>query len=249
MVGQGVGVVGQGVGVVVEAGPTRCITEFVTEVVTRVCEETTREVCHTEYSQECQEVHSSRRETECGEVVVREPVERCSPGPSHQVCTESTSVGHHQECTTTHVEECGFRHRRAADAAAYRLTHGRVVHGGARGVVRGCVAVPRQECRSVPVHTPRVACREERGAAVCTTELVERRVRDCHPVEVPTSHTVCSKVPHKVCEVVPEEVCRSGARPAAPVEARQVCAEALASKAGRQADGPGRSAPRKHGLA
>lgn len=162
-----------------------------------------------------------------------------------QVCTESTSVAHHQECATTHVQECAFRHKRAA--AAYRLAHGHAAHSA----VRGCRAVPHQECRSVPVHSPRVACRQQRGAAICTTEFVERRVRDCRPVEVPTSHTACTKVPHQVqptllhflanicklfvcprsrqycgvqvCVLVPRQVCRSGGRPSAPVEARQVC--------------------------
>merc|ERR1719500_970713 len=100
----------EAVGPVAVAAPVRCATEFVQEVVTQVCEDTVKSVCHTEFEEVCEDVVSSRTEAECQDLVVSEP---------REVCHEASVVAHHQECHTLHETQChgghhGYRGKREA---------------------------------------------------------------------------------------------------------------------------------------
>merc|ERR1711874_844144 len=85
--GAGEIVVAPGLPVAVASGPIAavavarsCKTEFITELVTQVCEDTVRNVCTTEYAEVCEGRVATRTEQECGEHVVSEPVEHCHGG-------------------------------------------------------------------------------------------------------------------------------------------------------------------------
>lgn len=209
----------------------------------------TRSVCHTEFEEVCEDVVSSRTEAECQDLVVSEPREVCQPGPAREVCHEASVVAHHQECHTLHETQChgghhGYRGKREAaptfgnrEEKRRRKEQRRLEKelekeqkdcekkGDCRRPVGHrpvCHSVPFQQCRSVPVHHPEVACHQEVGAPVCRTEFSERSVRDCRPVEVPVHSTVCRNIPTEVCTQVPEQICRKGGR-AAPVQTRQIC--------------------------
>merc|ERR1712223_2141671 len=60
-----------------------------------LCEESFREVCGTEYSQECHDEPTTRLEEQCETNVVSEPVKVCTPGESHR-----------EECSTSFTHQC-----------------------------------------------------------------------------------------------------------------------------------------------
>merc|ERR1712226_1365420 len=154
--GPGEIVVAPGLGVAVVRG---CRTEFVTELVTQVCEDTVRNVCSTEYAEVCEERVNTRTEQECGDHVVSEPVEHCHAGHGREVCEET----HQQECTTSYVTECygGYRGKRSPtfrnkEKRRKEEKEKEEKNKGRRGP--RCHRVPQQHCHSVPVSTPSRHC-------------------------------------------------------------------------------------------
>merc|ERR1712212_914858 len=129
-----------------------CKTEFITELVTQVCEDTVRNVCTTEYAEVCEERVATRTEQECGEHVVSEPVEHCHGGHGHEVCEETHHTSYKQECTTSYTTECygGYRGKRSPTF--------RNKDKNRRGP--RCHRVPQQHCHSVPVSTPSRNCHQ-----------------------------------------------------------------------------------------
>jgi hypothetical protein len=194
-----------------------CRTEFITELVTQVCEETVRNVCVTEHAEVCEERVATRTEQECGEHVVAEPVEHCHPGPGHEVCEET----HHQECTTSYVTECyghyrGKRHifrnkekRRKEPKEPKEPKY----KNGPR-----CHRVPQQHCHSAPSRH----CHLVAGPPVCSVTHVEKRVHHCNPVQVHHPETICRTVPNQVCHQEPAQACRK-VRPQPQQRTQEVC--------------------------
>merc|ERR1712060_382521 len=188
--GLGGAVVGSVAGpVAVASGPIAvavargCRTEFVTELVTQVCEERV----------------NTRTEQECGDHVVSEPVEHCHAGHGREVCEET----HQQECTTSYVTECygGYRGKRSP-TFRNKEKEKEEKNKGRRGP--RCHRVPQQHCHSVPSrHCHHVASRP-----VCSVSHVERRVSHCNPVQVHVPETICRKVPNQVCHQEPAQSCR-----------------------------------------
>merc|ERR1711971_589948 len=118
-----VGSVAGPVAVAAVAVARSCKTEYITELVTQVCEDTVRNVCATEYAEVCEERVATRTEQECGEHVVSEPVEHCTGGNGHQVCEESHHTSYKQECTTSYTTECyhsGHRGKRSPPSGTRR---------------------------------------------------------------------------------------------------------------------------------
>merc|ERR1712172_215149 len=97
-----------------------CKTEYITELVTQVCEDTVRNVCATEYAEVCEERVATRTETECGEHVVSEPVEHCTGGHGHEVCEESHHTSYKQGCTTSYTTECYHSGHRGKRSPTFR---------------------------------------------------------------------------------------------------------------------------------
>merc|ERR1711971_448121 len=54
-----------------------------------VCEQSFREICGTEYSQECHYEPTTRLEEQCETSLVSEPVKVCTPGEAHKVCHQA----------------------------------------------------------------------------------------------------------------------------------------------------------------
>lgn len=213
-----------------------CRTEFVTELVTQVCEDTVRNVCATEYAEVCEERVATRTEQECGEHVVSEPVEHCHGGHGHEVCEESHHVAHQQECTTSYVTECygGYRgkrsptfrnkERRKEEQKRRKEEEKRKEEKNKNKNRRGprCHRVPQQHCHSVPVSTPTRHCHHVASAPVCSVTHVERRVAHCNPVQVHHPETICRKVPNEVCHQEPAQACRK-VRPQPQQRTQEVC--------------------------
>jgi len=224
--GLGGAVVGSVAGpVAVASGPIAvavargCRTEFVTELVTQVCEDTVRNVCSTEYAEVCEERVNTRTEQECGDHVVSEPVEHCHAGHGREVCEET----HQQECTTSYVTECygGYRGKRSPtfrnkEKRRKEEKEKEEKNKGRRGP--RCHRVPQQHCHSVPSrHCHHVASRP-----VCSVSHVERRVSHCNPVQVHVPETICRKVPNQVCHQEPAQSCRK-VRPQPQQRTQEVC--------------------------
>jgi len=223
-----------------------CRTEFVTELVTQVCEDTVRNVCVTEHAEVCEERVATRTEQECGEQVVSEPVEHCHPGHGHEVCEETHHVAHHQECTTSYTTEChggysgGYRgkrsptfNRRAKERRKEEKERRKEQEKQKeqkdknRNYNRGpsrprCQQVPQQHCHSVPVSTPSRHCHHVASPPVCTVSHVERRVAHCTPVQVHHPETICRTVPNQVCHQEPAQACRK-VRPQPQQRTQEVC--------------------------
>jgi hypothetical protein len=214
-----------------------CRTEFVTELVTQVCEDTVRNVCATEYAEVCEERVATRTEQECGEQVVSEPVEHCHGGHGHEVCEESHHVAHKQECTTSYVNECyggygGYRgkrsptfrnhERRKEEQKRRKEAEKEKEEKNKRGRGPRCHRVPQQHCHSVPVSTPSRHCHHVASPPVCSVTHVERRVAHCNPVQVHHPETICRKVPNQVCHQEPAQACRK-VRPQPQQRTQEVC--------------------------
>merc|ERR1711913_219651 len=68
-----------------------------------VCEQSFREVCGTEYSQECHDEPTTRLEEQCETSVVSEPVKVCTPGKAHKVCHTTNVESFREECSTSYT--------------------------------------------------------------------------------------------------------------------------------------------------
>merc|ERR1712203_773945 len=77
-----------------------------------VCEQSFREVCGTEYSQECHEEPTTRLEEQCETTVVSEPVKVCKPGEAHKVCHTTNVESFREECSTSFIHQCERGSRR-----------------------------------------------------------------------------------------------------------------------------------------
>merc|ERR1712037_866751 len=80
------------------------ITTYSTEYSTQ-CDDAVREVCSTEYEEECADKQVSRYEEECHEEVVSEPQRSCKPGGYNQVCQAGHEVTYERRCSTTCEEK------------------------------------------------------------------------------------------------------------------------------------------------
>merc|ERR1712223_2060156 len=179
-----------------------------------LCEESFREVCGTEYSQECHDEPTTRLEEQCETNVVSEPVKVCTPGESHRVCHTTQVESFREECSTSFTHQC--------ERGARRPSQGKQGKRGKRQLLQAallisalqqqqtaeeeqsleaprCFRVPQRHCNQYPVSTPKEVCHTEQDPPICHEEQKEKTVRSCHNVEVPATHTVCSQVPHRAC--------------------------------------------------
>merc|ERR1711970_645442 len=211
-----------------------CKTEFITELVTQVCEDTVRNVCATEYAEVCEERVATRTEQECGEHVVSEPVEHCHGGHGHEVCEETHHTSYKQECTTSYTTECyggyrgkrspTFRNKERRKEQDKRRKEQEKEKENKKNNRRGprCHRVLQQHCHSVPVSTPSRNCHHVASRPVCSVSHVERRVSHCNPVQVHHPETICRKVPNQVCHQEPAQACRK-VRPQPQQRTQEVC--------------------------
>jgi len=222
-----VGSVAGPVAVAAVAVARSCKTEYITELVTQVCEDTVRNVCATEYAEVCEERVATRTETECGEHVVSEPVEHCTGGHGHQVCEESHHTSYKQECTTSYTTECYHGHR-GKRSPTFRNKEKRRKEQEQKEKEKNqnrgprCHRVPQQHCHSVPVSTPSRNCHHVATRPVCSVSHVEKRVKHCNPVQVHHPETICRKVPNQVCHQEPAQSCRK-VRPQPQQRTQEVC--------------------------
>merc|ERR1712212_1432699 len=165
------------------------LTTYSTEYSTQ-CDDAVREVCSTEYEEECADKQVSRFEEECKDEVVSEPQRSCKPGGYNQVCQAGHDVTYERRCSSTCKEK------------------------KKKGPLKELIGGPKEKeceetCEKVEVgRTPNVQCDNERVADVCTTQYKDATVKRCKPVEMLESQRVCQKVPNRVCRQEPGKVCR-----------------------------------------
>merc|ERR1712055_408250 len=83
---------------------TEEVTTYSTEYSTQ-CDDAVREVCSTEYEEECADKQVSRFDEECKDEVVSEPQRSCKPGGYNQVCQAGHDVTYERRCTETCKEK------------------------------------------------------------------------------------------------------------------------------------------------
>jgi len=196
------------------------ITTYSTEYSTQ-CDDAVREVCTTEYEEECADKQVPRYEEECHEEVVSEPQRSCKPGGYNQVCQAGHDVTYERRCSTTCKE---------------KKTKGplKELIGGIKEKVVGIISLLKpkeakeeeceETCEKVEVgRTPSVQCHNEKVADVCSTEYKDTTVKRCKPVERLESQRVCQKVPHPVCRQEPGKICRRVGRQVPQTTSVRVC--------------------------
>merc|ERR1712212_1092424 len=83
---------------------TEELTSYSTEYSTQ-CDDAVREVCSTEYEEECADKQVSRYEEECHDEVVSQPQRVCKPGGYNQVCQAGHDVTNERRCSKTCKEK------------------------------------------------------------------------------------------------------------------------------------------------
>merc|ERR1719237_1996162 len=184
---------------------TEELTSYSTEYSTQ-CDDAVREVCSTEYEEECADKQVSRYEEECHEEVVSQPQRVCKPGGYNQVCQAGHDVTYERRCSETCKDK--------------------VV--GVISLLKPKKAEKEEECEQtcskVEVgRTPSMKCHNEKVADVCTTEYKDTTVKKCKPVEKLESQRVCQKVPRRVCRQEPGKVCRQVGRQIPQTTSVRVC--------------------------
>jgi len=208
-----------------------------------VCEQSSREVCGTEYSQECHDEPTTRLEEQCETSVVSEPVKVCTPGEAHKVCQTTNVESFREECSTSFTTQCerggrrgrpsrkekqGKRGKRAPQLLQAALLISALQQQEPNEEPQEprrprCFRVPHRNCHQFPVSTPREVCHTEQDPAICHEEQKEKTVRSCKPVEVPSSHKGCKQVPHRACHQEPYQSCRKVPSTVPVKVPRQVC--------------------------
>merc|ERR1712088_990643 len=159
-----------------------------------VCEQSFREVCGTEYSQECHEEPTTRLEEQCETTVVSEPVKVCKPGEAHKVCHTTNVESFREECSTSFTHQCERGSRRGRPSRKEKQ--------GKRGrrspqLLQAALlisALQQQETTEAPQEPRRPRC---------------FRVphRNCNQYPVSTPRKVCHQVPHQACHQEPYQSC------------------------------------------
>jgi len=210
-----------------------------------VCEQSFREVCGTEYSQECHDEPTTRLEEQCETNLVSEPVKVCTPGEAHKVCHTTNVESFREECSTSYTHQCERGARRGRPS---RGKQGKQGKRGKRQLLQAalfisalqqqntgtteapqedrqprCFRVPHRNCHQYPVSTPKEVCHTEQDPAICHEEQKEKTVKSCNHVEVPSSHKVCKQVPHQACHQEPYQSCHKVSTTVPVKVARQVC--------------------------
>merc|ERR1712168_1026780 len=171
-----------------------------------LCEQSFREVCGTEYSQECHDEPTTRLEDQCERGARRgRPSRKQKQGKegkqrgkrSPQLLQAALLISALQQQQTTEAPQEPRQPR--------------------------CFRVPHRNCNQYPVSTPKEVCHTEQDPAVCHEEQKEKTVRSCKPVEVPSSHKVCQQVPHRACRQEPYQSCRKVPTTVPVKVPRQVC--------------------------
>merc|ERR1712210_153651 len=159
-----------------------------------VCEQSFREVCGTEFSQECHSEPTTRLEEQCETSVVSEPVKVCTAGQAHKVCHTANVESFREECSTSFTRQCERGPRRGRPSRKQKE--------GKRGkrspqLLQAALlisALQRQETTEAPQEPRRPRC---------------FRVphRNCNQYPVSTPQKVCHQVPHQACHQEPYQSC------------------------------------------